>query len=205
MFSGIIIGMGTVRSIGSAADTAGRLVVDTSVLPGTPGHGESISVQGVCLTVVEHTADCTSFDLLGETVRRTTLGSLGPGSSVNLEPALRVGDQIGGHHVQGHVDEVGRVTAVEDRGDELRITVNVSPAVHETLVPQGWVALDGVSLTVAALAETTFSVALIPTTRQLTTLGRLRVGDGVNVEGDPLGKHVRRWMLAREAFTPTFV
>lgn len=202
MFSGIIVGKGAVRSLTASADAAGRLIVDTSILPGVPGHGESISVQGVCLTVVEHKGTDTAFDLLGETVRRTTLGALGPGSPVNLEPALRVGDQIGGHHVQGHVDEVGTVTQADDRGDELRVTIRVSPAVHETLVPQGWVAVDGVSLTVAALASDTFTVALIPTTRDLTTLGALAEGDRVNVEGDPLGKHVRRWMQARAAFAP---
>jgi riboflavin synthase len=138
-----------------------------------------------------------AFDVVGETVRRTTLGDLHCGDEVNLEGALRVGDEIGGHQVSGHVDGVGCVTAVEKRQDETWMTVRAATDVRRTLVEKGWVAVDGTSLTVAALGRGTFSVALIPTTLEVTTLGRARVGTRVNLEGDALGKHVLAFLASR--------
>lgn len=197
MFSGIVAGRGRIVAVGAVAGARRRLVVDASVLPREPAGGESVCVAGVCLTVAAREARGLVFDVIGETLRRTTLGELTPGSEVDLEASLCVGDPIGGHHVQGHVDTVGTVTRLDDRGDELRVTIEGPDDVLTSLVPQGWVTVDGVSLTVAALGERDFTVALIPTTRELTTLGSLSAGSHVNLEGDPLGKHVRRWLEAR--------
>ena len=188
MFSGIVAGTGRVVAIDAAAGAAFRLTVDLGALPRRPALGASVSVAGVCLTVAALRGRRAGFDVIGQTVRRTTLGSLRVGDVVNLEGALRVGDEIGGHEVSGHVDGVGRVTAVERRGDETRVTVDTPAAVRRTLVPRGFVAVDGVSLTVAALSRRTFTVALIPTTLAVTTLSRVAVGASVNLEADPLGR-----------------
>ncbi len=189
-------GQGTVLAVEEVEGAALRLVVDVAPLRRSPRPGESISISGVCLTVVSCEYGRASFDVIGQTVRLSTLGDLRVGDLVNLEGALRVGDEIGGHQVQGHVDGVGEVRAVEARTDETWMTIAAPAAVMNTFVPQGWVAVDGVSLTVAALEEGAFSVALIPTTLALTSLGAAVAGTKVNVEGDPLGKHVHQWLLA---------
>lgn len=198
MFGGIVAGRGVVLGIESVEGAALRLRVDLAPLGDRViGHGESIAVNGVCLTVVESADGVATFDVIGETLRRTTLGSLRTGDRVNLEAALRVGDPVGGHEVQGHVDAVGTVRTIERRPDETWMTIDAPDVVHRTLVEKGWVAVDGASLTVAALHDDAFSVALIPTTLELTTLGGVREGSGVNLEGDPLGRHLARWMAAR--------
>ena len=199
MFTGIVAGTGEILGIEDVEGAALRLTVDVSVLGREPAHGASIAVAGVCLTVVGFEAGQARFDVIGQTVRMTTLGDREVGHRVNLEGALRVGDELGGHQVQGHVDGVGTVTEVERRGDETWMTVEAPPEVMKTLVPKGWIAMDGVSLTVADLTDTTFSVALIPATLDITTLGEAEVGTRVNLEGDPLGKHVGRWLEARGA------
>lgn len=198
MFGGIVAGRGEVRAVRSVEGAALRLVVDLAPLGDRRvAHGESVAVNGVCLTVVEVVDGAAGFDVIGETLRRTTLGDLRAGDRVNLEAALRVGDPVGGHEVQGHVDSVGVVRSVERRADETWTTIEAPPVVHRTLVEKGWVAVDGASLTVAALHPDAFSVALIPTTLELTTLGDARPGTRVNLEGDPLGRHLARWLAAR--------
>lgn len=194
MFAGIVAGKGRILAVGRRPGTALTLTVDVRVLGRRLGHGESVSVAGVCLTVVRCARGRAEFDVIGETVRCTTLGNLAQGDEVNLEASLCMGDPIGGHQVQGHVDGVGAVTRVEPRGDETRVTIRAPRQVHRTLVRKGWVAVDGVSLTVADLGQRTLTVALIPTTLEITTLGRLAKGDAVNLEGDPLGRHVVRWL-----------
>ena len=198
MFSGIVAGTGRVLEVGSTPGAALRLIVDVRVLRRKLVPGASVAVSGVCLTVVRDPARRPSravFDVIGETVRKTTLGALVPGDPVNLEGSLRVGDEIGGHQVQGHVDGVGVVTGVERRADETWMTLRAPRAVYASLVSKGWVAVDGVSLTVAdVLTSNRFAVALIPTTLGVTTLGRAVVGTRVNLEGDPLGKHVAHWL-----------
>ena len=209
MFGGIVAGLGRITAVKPVAGAAIRLSVDTSVLRRRLVPGASVSVSGVCLTVVRASpatgaTRTAAFDVVGETVRRTTLGGLRPGDPVNLEGALRAGDEVGGHQVSGHVDAVGEVVGVQRRADETWMTFRAPAAVHDTLVPKGWVAVDGCSLTVAELGDDdTFSVALIPTTLALTTLGRARVGTRVNLEGDPLGKHVAKWMAARAGRKPS--
>lgn len=194
MFGGIVAGTGRVVSISDAQGAARRLLIDVSVLRRRPSRGDSVSVAGACLTVVSIRRARAAFDVIGETIRRTTLGGLVTGDEVNLEGALRVGDEIGGHQVSGHVDGVGTVRTVERRRDETWLTIAAPREVHETLVPKGFVAVDGASLTVAALGDRTFSVGLIPATLEITTLSRLVPGSRVNLEGDALGKHVRRWL-----------
>lgn len=197
MFGGIVAGTGRVVEIREIAGAARRLVLDVAVLGRNPTRGDSVSVAGVCLTVAVVRGRRAAFDVIGETVRRTTLGGLAAGDLVNLEGALRVGDEIGGHQVSGHVDGVGTVATVEKRSDETWVRIRAPREVHDTLVSKGFVAVDGASLTVAGLGATTFSVALIPTTLAVTTLGSLAKGSRVNLEGDALGKHVQRWLSAR--------
>lgn len=207
MFAGIVAGTGRVLATEPVEGAALRLVLDVSVLGRALRPGASVSVAGTCLTVVRArpargTSRRAEFDVVGETVRRTTLGALRKGDPVNLEGALRLGDEIGGHQVSGHVDGVGEVVSAERRGDETWMTFRAPREVSETLVPKGWVAVDGCSLTVAALGRAgrsggEFSVALIPTTLAITTLGRAVPGTRVNLEGDSLGRHVARWLAAR--------
>ncbi len=197
MFGGIIEGTGSIVAVARAAGAGRRLVVEVAALRRRPRRGDSVSVAGVCLTVVGLRGRTAAFDVIGETLRRTTLGDLRVGDRVNLEGALAVGDPIGGHEVSGHVDGVGRARSVEKRRDETWATIAAPKSVTDTLVPKGFVVVDGASLTVAALGRGTFSVALIPTTLAVTTLGRLAAGARVNLEGDAVGKHVAKWLAAR--------
>lgn len=158
--------------------------------------GESVAVNGVCLTVVEVADDIWSADVSPETRRRSTLGNLRVGDAVNLERALSLGDRLGGHLVQGHVDEVGTVVGVEREGEGLRMEIAVFTPRY--LAEKGSVAVDGVSLTVASLTPRGFSVVLIPFTLRETTLGKRRVGDHVNLEYDVLAKYVESLLVRKE-------
>jgi riboflavin synthase len=189
---------GIVREVGTTAAFDGsRLVVEGPETAAAAGVGDSVSVAGVCLTVVETGAGRLAFDVGPETISRTALGSLEPGGAVNLEPSLRVGDQLGGHVVQGHVDAVGRVRSVTPEGDGRRVWFDAPDPVVRYCLEKGSVAVDGVSLTVAAVDDDGFEVALIPHTLEVTTLGRLEPGDEVNLEADVLGKVVERLLAAR--------
>jgi riboflavin synthase len=191
---------GLVEEVGAVLERRGaRLVVEArAVLDGTEV-GASIAVSGVCLTVVERAADRLAFELGPETVRRSTLGDLSPGDRVNLERPLRLGGLVGGHLVQGHVDGVGLVSAFRRDGDSARLTVQwADPALGATVVPQGSVAVDGVSLTVAALGEREIQIMLIPHTLAQTTLGEARPGRRVNLETDMIGKYVLRALSVRD-------
>ena len=165
--------------------------------------GASIAVAGVCLTVVEQNevdgAARSVFDLSPETLNRTTLGGLSEGDEVNLEPPLSAGDPLGGHWVQGHVDTTTAVTKVEEQGDHRVVTFDVPAGLETGVVLKGSITIDGVSLTVAALDDRTFDVALIPHTLEVTTLGGLKPGDRVNVEGDVLARYVQKAVEAAVA------
>ena len=150
-----------------------------------------MAISGVCLTVVAAGPGRLAFDLAEETLRVTTLGGLSPGDPVNLERPLRLDDRLGGHLVLGHVDGVGEVAGVRPEGEGARLDVSVPARLRPLLIPKGSVAIDGVSLTVAALEDDAFGVALIPHTLAVTTLGRRRRGDAVNLEMDVIGKYVR--------------
>jgi riboflavin synthase len=192
MFTGIVREVGTV-----AAFDGSRLVVAGAETAASSAVGDSVSVAGVCLTVVETEAGTLAFDVVPETLARTALGRLEPGDAVNLEPALRVGDPLGGHIVQGHVDAVGRVRSVAPEGDSRRIWFDGPEILVRYCLEKGSIAVDGVSLTVAAFDDDGVEVALIPHTLEVTTLGRLEPGDEVNLEADVLAKVVERLMAAR--------
>jgi riboflavin synthase len=192
MFTGIVRELGSV-----AAFDGSRLVVAATETAASAGVGDSVAVAGVCLTVVERDDGRLAFDVVPETLSRTALGRLEPGSSVNLEPSLRVGDALGGHVVQGHVDGVGRVRSVTPEGDGRRVWIDAPETVVRYCIEKGSIAVDGVSLTVAAFDDEGFEVALIPHTLAVTTLGSLESGDEVNLEADVLGKVVERLLAAR--------
>jgi riboflavin synthase len=193
MFTGLIEEVGQVL----ARDGARLLVGARVILPDAP-LGASIAVSGVCLTVVESGPDRVGFDLGPETRARTTLGDLEVGHRVNLERPLRLGALVGGHLVQGHVDGIGIVADLRREGETARLRVACpDDALAALLIPQGSVAVDGVSLTVAALEEATFEIMLIPHTLAQTTLGGLQSGQRVNLEMDVIGKYVQRALAAQ--------
>jgi riboflavin synthase len=193
MFTGIVREYGRVTAL-DGGETGMRLRIAAPETAGSVSLGDSVAVGGVCLTVVAIDGAELSFDAVPETLSRTALGRLEPGDDVNIEPALRVGDSLGGHVMQGHVDAVGRVRSVEPEGDGKRIWVDAPATVVRYCVEKGSIALDGVSLTVAALDDGGFAVALIPHTLAETTLGSLAPGDEVNLETDVLAKYVERLM-----------
>ena len=193
MFTGLISSLATVRS---CAD--GRLVLAAADLAAQEP-GASVAVNGACLTVVEHAGELVSFDLLPDTLALTNLGQLAPGSPVNLEPALRMGDPLGGHWLQGHVDAVGEVVAVEEHPTALDLELAVPEQVLRYCVDRGSIAVNGVSLTVMGLREAGVRVSLIPETRARTNLGSLASGAPVNLEADVLGKYVERLLGSRLA------
>jgi riboflavin synthase len=185
MFTGIVRERGRVVRFED-----GRLVVESTL---AAAQGDSVAVDGVCLTVVDRSDGQLAFDVVAETLARAKPF----GAEVNLEPAVQAGDPLGGHYVQGHVDEVGRVRSAESDGLE----IEAPPAVLRYCVEKGSIAVDGVSLTIAALHQDSFEVALVPHTLAATTLGSLEPGDRVNLEADVLAKYVER-LLAHVGPTP---
>lgn len=189
MFTGLIEAVGTVRR--AVPRQGGRVLTIEAPFAAELAVGDSVAVSGVCLTVTERDAAAFSATAVAATVKGTTLGSLGPGSAVNLERALVAGDRLGGHIVQGHVDEVGRVRRVERRSDHWTIAVEVDHRNARLVVLKGSVCLDGVSLTVAAARPGEFCANIIPHTWEQTTLRLRRAGERVNVEYDMLVKAVQ--------------
>jgi riboflavin synthase len=188
MFTGIVRERGRVVSF-----DGGRLVVETTVQAAV---GDSIALDGVCLTVVSGDDKTLAFEVVPETLGRSTLGAIQAGELVNVEPALRLGDDLGGHMVQGHVDGVGHVRSSEPEGDGRRLWIEAPPAVLRTTVEKGSITVAGVSLTIAELSDDAFAVALVPYTLATTTLGDLGPGDEVNLEADVIGKYVARLLAA---------
>jgi riboflavin synthase len=191
MFTGIVRERGRVAGI-DGGELGVRLRIAAPLTAPGVALGDSVSVGGVCLTVVAVDGDVIAFDAVPETLGRTALGGLASGDEVNLEPALRAGEPLGGHVVQGHVDGIGHVRSVEPEGDGRRIWVDAEQDMLRYCVEKGSVAVDGVSLTVADLDDAGFAVALIPHTLAETTFGALAPGDGVNLEVDILAKYVER-------------
>jgi riboflavin synthase len=191
VFTGIVREVGEVVALEGGAEGV-RLAIRAPQTASRSAVGDSVAVDGVCLTVVDGDRETLAFEAVPETLARTTLGGLEEGAAVNVEPALRAGEPLGGHIVQGHVDGVGRVRSVEPEGDGVRMEIECGPELLRYCVRKGSVAVQGTSLTVAALGEEGFAVALIPHTLAATTLGRLRAGDAVNLEVDVLAKHVER-------------
>ena len=186
MFTGLVQQLGTLTSL-----EGGRLAV-TATLAGELSVGDSVAVNGACLTATSVTPGAFTADVMEETLRRTALGALRPGDPVNLELPLRAADRLGGHFVQGHVDGVGTVAAVHDEGFSRLVEIEAEAGLMRYVVEKGSIAVDGVSLTVASLAEGTFGVSLIPETLERTTLGRASPGDSVNLEVDVLAKDGER-------------
>lgn len=195
MFTGLIREVGRVAAV-DGGEGGVRLTVEAPATARDARPGDSIALSGVCLTVVDRTDGRLAFDAVPETLARSSLQTLEPGSRVNVEPALRAGEPLGGHYVQGHVDGVGRVRSVEPEGDGRRIWVDAPAELMRYVVEKGSVAVEGTSLTVAGLDERGFAVALIPHTLGETTLGELEPGDPVNLETDVLAKYVEK-LLAR--------
>ncbi len=193
MFTGLVQGLGTVREIRDQPPGK-RLVVDAGQLARDAQVGDSIAINGCCLTVVDCAPDCLAFDAGPETLSRTNLGELTATSPVNLEPSLRVGDRLGGHFVTGHVEAIGSLAQRTDDRDWSVLWFDFPAPLARYLVPKGSIAVDGVSLTLVDVGPTRFSVALIPHTLKATTLGRLQVGDRVNLETDLLAKYAQKQM-----------
>ena len=192
MFTGLVEEVGTVRSV-TAVGNGARVVIEAAVVLGDAQIGASIAVNGCCLTVVEYDATSWAADAVPETLDRTNLGALRPGDAVNLERPLAADGRYGGHVVQGHVDATAAVVAIDELDDgSFRFTFELPPAIADYVVEKGSIAVDGISLTVARVDSSTFSIAIIPHTHEVTTIGRRTVGDRVNLEADVLAKYVER-------------
>lgn len=197
MFTGLVEGLGEVKAL--INEEAGlRLVIAPPAIMLSGGDadrcqlGDSVAINGCCLTVIEIKHDCWSFQAGTETLSKTNLGRLRTGDVVNLERSLPVNGRLGGHFVQGHVDGVGAVDAIDREGDWVTMWFKVPVTLAELMVPKGSVAVDGISLTLVNVERDRFSVALIPHTLSMTTLGQRQVGDPVNIETDILGKYVQK-------------
>ncbi|MGA2470199.1 MAG: riboflavin synthase [Solirubrobacteraceae bacterium] len=193
MFTGLVGALGTVVRVDREAGDGAQIEIEAADIAGELALGDSIAVNGTCLTVSELDGPRFRADVVGETLRRTTLGELGAGAAVNLELALRASDRLGGHIVLGHVDGVGEAQELRDSG-ELDVLIDAELARY--VVAKGSIALDGVSLTVAALDGPLLTVALIPQTREATTFGSVAAGSRLNVEVDVLAKHVEKLVCA---------
>ena len=196
MFTGLVQRIGTVKRVSRGRGLVLEVAADMA-WPRPLESGESVAVNGVCLTVVRCDGSRFTADVLRETESRTGLGELVPGAKVNLERAVRAGEALGGHLVQGHVDGRGVVSAILPKGRDVQLRVRCGRVLAAQSVLKGSVTIDGVSLTISALGDNWLGVDLIPTTARETTLGAKRVGDGVNLEGDVVGKY-----LAKDAARP---
>lgn len=196
MFTGIVQALGVVRSVRRGSAGA-RLALDAPGLSRPLPDGCSVCVSGVCLTVVRSDEQIVEFDVVPETLARSTLGRLAAGDRVNLERSLRAGDALDGHVVQGHVDGIAAVRKIRSGGEGHAVSFTADEPLMAYIIPKGSIAIDGVSLTIAEVGEDEFSVALIPTTLSATTLGSLSAGDRVNIESDIVARTIvttlRRW------------
>lgn len=193
MFTGLIVEMGEIVSLVKKESGARLALQAKTIVPGT-ALGDSISINGTCLTVVEIKGNVLSFDLSDETLRSTNIGQLKTRDRVNLEPALRLDAKLGGHFVTGHIDCVGKIKSKNLMGDVYRIVVGTESRIADYLVEKGSVAVDGISLTVVDVLKDGFSIVIIPHTAHLTTIGFKTAGDAVNIEVDILGKYVSKFL-----------
>ena len=191
MFTGIIEELGMVRSMAMRGENA-HIVIGASLVTKDTIHGDSIAVNGVCLTALDIQRDSFAADVSRETLARSTLGNLKPGTPVNLERAVTPATRLGGHIVQGHVDARGTFTGVENHGESWTIRIGFPMEIARYLVFKGSVAVEGISLTIAKLTDEYFEVAIIPKTWEVTNLSHLKPGDGVNLEVDVIAKYVER-------------
>jgi riboflavin synthase len=197
VFTGIVRERGRVASVDGGGDGGIRIRLEAPLTAPEAAVGDSVSLNGCCLTVVEVDGRTLAFDAVPETLARSSLAGLGEGAQLNVEAAVRAGEPLGGHYVQGHVDGVGTVRSVEPEGEGKRLWFGAPADVLRYCVEKGSVAVDGVSLTIAALDEAGFAVALIPHTLAETTLGTAVPGTRVNLEADVLAKYVERLVAVR--------
>ena len=195
MFTGLIEELGTVKRL--SVGTVARLCVASDRVIDDVATGDSVAVNGVCLTVTSIGSGELNFDAVPETLSRSTLTDLRPGDRVNLEPSLRAGKMIGGHFVQGHVDGVGALENIRRLADSAEISFKAPAEVLRYIVEKGSVAIDGISLTVASVDDSGFKVAAIPHTLSVTTLGLIKPGDKVNIETDIIGKYVEKFLTGK--------
>ena len=193
MFTGLIEETGKVSSLRRGGNSSFIRIQAEKVLEGTVT-GDSIAVNGVCLTVTEMGSGWFQADVMNETLARSSLGSLKPGDPVNLERAMAAGGRFGGHIVSGHIDGTGTVTDIKNDGIAVWYTITADPQILRYIVENGSVALDGISLTVAKVTAESFSVSVIPHTAEVTTLSKRKTGDKINIENDIIGKYVEKLM-----------
>jgi riboflavin synthase len=202
MFTGLVEALARVRALDPTPSGAGKeLTLEAPAFAGDLTLGESVAVNGACLTVVAHDATTCRFQLSPETLQRTNLGTLDPGDRVNLERSLRVGDRLGGHIVQGHIDGVGQIERRVEEGEWVTVWFTCPADLAGQMVPKGSVAVDGISLTLVEVTAGGFSVALIPHTLAVTTLGFKGPGDPVNLETDLLAKYVWKFLTLQRGPT----
>lgn len=197
MFTGIVEELGRVAAIQALPDNAIRITIEGPTVLSDANLGDSICVNGVCLTVAEQNGDQFTADVMSETINRTTIGDLLAGSQVNLERPVTLATRLGGHLVQGHVDAVGAVSAREHSENWDVVTITPPKDLLKYVVEKGSITIDGTSLTVSEVTDTTFSVSLIPATLEKTTLGIRQIGDRVNLEVDVLAKYVEKLVAAQ--------
>ncbi len=191
MFTGLIEAVCTVRSVRRTAD-AMQIEIDLGRLADQANIGDSITINGVCLTVVRLDGSCAAFDVSGETLSKAALSSLKTSAKVNVELAMKAGDRFGGHFVQGHIDGIATIKAVKNKGQFCDISFSLPPDLLSSIVPKGSIAVDGISLTIKSIAQDGFEVAIIPQTLKNTTLGNAKAGDKVNIETDIIVKTIAR-------------
>ena len=199
MFTGLIEELGKVQSLTGSGESY-RLTVGAKKVLQDLAIGDSVAVNGACLTVVEKTSNSFTVDVMPETARRTVIGTLHVGEGVNLERTLRFGDRLEGHLVAGHVEGVGRILHRQEDGNAVVFRIGCDKSLTHYIIEKGSVAVDGISLTVTAVEENSFSVSVIPHTAAVTTLGFKRVGDKVNVETDLIGKYIEKFVGKEDQF-----
>jgi riboflavin synthase len=197
MFTGLIEEIGKVQSVINSTKSAKIIIGCSNVLEGLK-LGDSISTNGVCLTVTSFSNENFTVDVMAETIRRSNLRSLSPGDEVNLERALKLQDRLGGHIVSGHIDGVGKISNYEKEDNAVWITISASSDILKYIVQKGSITIDGVSLTVAYVDENVFKVSIIPHTKDVTTLLRKKIGTEVNLECDIIGKYIEKLLLQKE-------
>jgi len=190
MFTGLVQDIGTIREVIKYDGGDIRCVIETNMNLGAVQMGASICCSGVCLTVVEKSENSFTVDISVETLRKTHLGSWGVMTRINLEPSLKVGDEIGGHFVSGHVDTVTTIEAIEDEGEAKRIVLKMPQGFERFIAPKGSIVIDGISLTVNDVTDNTFDVNIIPHTLEMTTLQDRKINDEVNIEIDMMARYV---------------
>ncbi len=196
MFTGLIEEIGEIQNVIKSVKSA-KIRINASTILEDVKPGDSISTNGVCLTVTEYNSGNFTVDVMAETMRRSNLNLLSPGDKVNLERALKAGDRLGGHIVSGHIDGMGTISKYEKEDNAVWVTISTEDELLKYIVHKGSVSIDGVSLTVAYVDERVFRVSIIPHTRDVTTLLRKKVGDQVNIECDMIGKYIEKLLFPK--------